>query len=147
MIPSVLPAASFKIRSLLNSHKLTAIQILLFENKNFLKIIHGRVFCNKSLWLSNLENVLQRNLRTGGAFLEYLEVQILKISPLCKNHGAAFVGSMYVLVCRKILWIRHCICLQYHCHRILFILSWIWPSVYFIDMISPLVCFLPWCKI
>ena len=33
------------------------------------------------------------------AFLEHLEAQILKNFPLGANHGDAFVGSMYVLVC------------------------------------------------
>ena len=41
------------------------------------------------------------------AFLEHLEVQILKTSPLSANHGGGFVGSMYVPVCPKRLWIHH----------------------------------------
>ena len=69
---------------------------------NFLKIIHEVVFRNVNL--SNLENALQRNLRTedrGKAFLEHLEAQMFKIFRLSANHGDTFVGSMYVPVCPK----------------------------------------------
>ena len=44
---------------------------------NFLKIIHERVFRNENL--SNLENILQKNVRTDRV-REYLEAQVLKIS-------------------------------------------------------------------
>ena len=64
MIFSVLLAAFFKLRLLRSSHKFTATQFLFFicfEHTNFLQIIHKkRVFRYESL--SNLENVLQRNL-------------------------------------------------------------------------------------
>ena len=63
MIPSVLFAASFKLRSLRSSHKLIAIQIFLFEYMNFLNIIHEEDFFVKK----SLENVLQRNLGTERA--------------------------------------------------------------------------------
>ena len=64
------------------------------------------MFCNVNL--SNLKNVLQRNLRTftarqcifgasGGAnFLAQ------------RKSGGTLVDSMYVPVCPKKLWIRHC---------------------------------------
>ena len=51
--------------------------------------------------LSNLENVLQENLRAGrvaSAFLEDLEAQILKSFPLSAIHGGAFESSMYVIL-------------------------------------------------
>ena len=64
MIPSVLLAASFKLRSLCSSHKLIAIRIF-HLNMNILKIILENVFCNETL--SNLENFLQRNLTTERA--------------------------------------------------------------------------------
>ena len=54
--------------------------------------------------LSNLKNVLQRNLRTdrpGSAFLEDHEAQVLKNFLLSGNHGGVFVGSMYILVFPK----------------------------------------------
>ena len=63
MIPSVLLAASFKLGSFYSSHKLTAIQIFYLNILIFLKNhAQKKVFRNESL--SNLENVLQRNLRT-----------------------------------------------------------------------------------
>ena len=101
MIPSLLLAASFKLRSLCSSHDLIATNFL-FDYLDCQKIIHENVFYNVSL--GNLENVLQKNLRkaeSGNAFLEYLEAQILKIYLLGANHGNATVGSMFVLVCPK----------------------------------------------
>ena len=78
MIPSAPLVASFKLRSLQGSHNLLAIQT--FYLNIFFKIIHKKVFRNVSL--SNLENVIQRNLRTNRAkvcILEYLETEISKI--------------------------------------------------------------------
>ena len=52
----------------------------------------------------------QRNLRTGRArehIFVHLEAQILKIQLLGPNHGGTFVGSMYLLVSPKNLWICH----------------------------------------
>ena len=43
----------------------------------------------------------------GSAFLEHLEAQILKIFLFSANHAGAFVGSIYVHVCPKKLWIHH----------------------------------------
>ena len=62
VIPSVLLVASFQLRSLSSSHKLIAIHIfylniLIFEN-------YPRTV-SRNVKLSNLENVLQRNLRTS----------------------------------------------------------------------------------
>ena len=54
--------------------------------------------------LSNMENVLQGNLRTetGSAFLAHLGAQILKNIPLGASHGEfVFVGWIYVQVCPK----------------------------------------------
>ena len=57
------------------------------------------IFCDVNL--SNLENVLQRNLRADsqGVHLREstnMETKILKNSPLGTNHDGAFVGLMYV---------------------------------------------------
>ena len=60
--------------------------------------------------LSNLENVLQRNLRADRArecIFRVFGGTILKVYPLDGNHGGAFVNSIYVPVCPKKLWIRH----------------------------------------
>ena len=60
--------------------------------------------------LSNLENVLLRNLRADRAWeciLEYLHAQILKIYPFYANHVGTFVGSMCVWACPKTLWIHY----------------------------------------
>ena len=57
-----------------------------------------RVFRNVSL--SNLENVLQRNLRTDRASKCIFRVsggtQILEIYPFGSNHGGTLMGSMFV---------------------------------------------------
>ena len=42
------------------------------------------------------------------AVLEHLQAIILKRFSLCANHGVALVDSMYVPVCPKTPWIRHC---------------------------------------
>ena len=59
---------------------------------------------------SNLENVLQRNLRADRSWERNFRAfgdAILKLYPLGGNHGVAFVNSIYVPVCPKELWIRH----------------------------------------
>ena len=42
-----------------------------------------------------------KNRQPGSAFLEYLEAEILKISPHVVNHVGVFVGSVCVLACPK----------------------------------------------
>ena len=81
---------------------------------NLLKIILEKEFFY-NVNLSNLENVLQRNIRTepGGTVLEYLGAQILKISFFREiswftNHGGTLVGSMCIPVCPKKPWICYC---------------------------------------
>ena len=63
----------------------------------------------RNVKLSNLENVLQRNLRTDRAreciFRTSGGAQILKTYPVDVNHGGVVVGSMYVMVCPKRLCI------------------------------------------
>ena len=44
----------------------------------------------------------------GSAFLEHREAHILKNFLLGTNHGSTFMGSLYVPVCPKKLWLRHC---------------------------------------
>ena len=110
------------LRSLCSSHKFVALQFFLFLFPfylltmwiyEFLKNYPRRgVFCNINLKYSNLENHLERHLRTdrtGECILEHLEAQIWKIFSLSDNHGGAFVGLMYVPICPKKLWMRHCI--------------------------------------
>ena len=55
------------------------------------------VFCNVNL--SNLGNLLQRNVRTGRSIWR----QILQVFSLCTNHGCTFVSSLslYLPVCPK----------------------------------------------
>ena len=62
---SVLIAAPFKFRSLCSSHKLIAIQILIWIYEFFENFPQKRVFCNENL--SNLKNVLHRNWKTNRA--------------------------------------------------------------------------------
>ena len=53
-------------------------------------------FCNVSL--SDLENVLQEiqeQKEPGSAFLEHLEAEILKISPLNVNLGGYVIDNAY----------------------------------------------------
>ena len=67
-----------------------------------------RVFSDVNF--SNLEKLLQRiyeQTEPGNAFSEHLEAEILKMFPLATNHGGAFKGSMYMLVCSKKFWIHH----------------------------------------
>ena len=104
MIPSVLLAASFQLRSLCSSHKFIAIQNLLMNISkifNSLKIIHEEE--------NNLENNWQRNLKTDRAMECIFWAsggKILRIFVLCANHGDdAFGSSRYVPVCQKIFWI------------------------------------------
>ena len=64
----------------------------------------------RNINLSNLENVLQRNLRADGArecVFTAIGGTILKIYLLGGNHGGAFVDSIYVPVCPKKFGIRH----------------------------------------
>ena len=99
VIPSALFAAPFKLRSFCSSHKLIAIQNF-YLNEFFKNHPRKRLFRNESL--CNLENVLQRNLRTDRA-REY----IFRVSgginfenfSLSANHGGAFMGSLCVPVC------------------------------------------------
>ena len=67
----------------------------------------GRVFHNVNL--SNLENVLQKNLRTDRArefiFRVFGDKNFEKY-PLGTNHCGAFLRSMSVLICPKKIWIR-----------------------------------------
>ena len=75
----------------------------------FFKYPQKRVFHNVTL--SNLENVLQRNLRTDRAtdcIFWVFGGRNFEISPLVTNLGCVFVDSMCVLVCPKKLWIQHC---------------------------------------
>ena len=65
VIPSVLLAASLKLRSLRSPHKFIAIQMFYWNYEILKNHPRKRVFRNKSL--DNLENVLQRNLRTDRA--------------------------------------------------------------------------------
>ena len=61
--------------------------------------------------LSNLENVLQKNLITDRArecIFRAFGDTILKMYLLGTLHGGAFMVLMYALVCPKKLWIRHC---------------------------------------
>ena len=58
--------------------------------------------------LSNLENVLQRNLRTDRARQCIFRASgDAKFLPQYKP-GGTLVDSIYVPVCPKNLWIRHC---------------------------------------
>ena len=63
MTPSKLLAVSFELRSLRSSHKFIAI--LVCTDEFFKNYPPKRIFRNESI--SNLENVLQRNLRTDTA--------------------------------------------------------------------------------
>ena len=82
----------------------------LFEYMNFLKIIHKkRLFCNESL--SNLEDVLQRNLKTDRARECIFRVprgtsfhKFLCLVPTMVAHS--WVRCVYHLA-KKNLWIRH----------------------------------------
>ena len=53
------------------------------------------------IWEMFYKEILKQ-IGPGSAFLEHLEVQILKNSPLDANYGGAFV---YVPVCPKKIWI------------------------------------------
>ena len=60
------------------------------------------MFCNINL--SNLENVLQKNLRANRALeciFRTFGGTVLKVYPLGGNHGGAFVNSIYVPVYTK----------------------------------------------
>ena len=64
----------------------------------------------RNINLSNLEYVLQRNLRADRArecVFTAIGGTILKIYLLGGNHGGAFVDSIYVPVCPKKFGIRH----------------------------------------
>ena len=119
VIPSVLLAASFQIALQLSqvySHTnlKTTCMYEFFKN-------HPRRGVFRNVNLSNLENVLQRNLRTeraGSAFLEHLEAQIWKVFLLSANLGGSFVSSIYVSLCPKKLWIR-----QWPCKLLITIVS------------------------
>ena len=96
-----------------NSHKFTAIQICYLNTIQIHEFLKNHLwkgmFCNVKL--SNLTNVLQSCLRTGSpreCIFRVSGEQILKTFPLSNNYGGTFVGSMYVPVCQKKLWIRHC---------------------------------------
>ena len=74
----------------------------IFFNIYFFK--KSSISCNVNL--SNLENVLQKNPKTGRArewifILEYLNAQILKKYQLNTNHCGALMGSVYDSVCPK----------------------------------------------
>ena len=58
--------------------------------------------------LSNLENVLQRNLRTDSA--RECIFRASRGANFLAHHKSdcTLVGSMYVPVCPKKLWIHHC---------------------------------------
>ena len=71
--------------------------------KNYPQI---KAFCNVNL--SNLENVLQRNLRTDRAW-ECIFRGSGGANFLAQHKpGGTLVGSMYVLLCPRKLWISHC---------------------------------------
>ena len=64
----------------------------------------------RNINLSDLENILQRNLRADRArkwIFRAFGGTVLKIFLLCANHDGAFAGSMYVPVCPEKLWIHH----------------------------------------
>ena len=59
--------------------------------------------------LSNLENVLERNLRADRIWeciFRAFGDTILKMCTLGGNHDGAFVDAIHVPVCLKNLWIR-----------------------------------------
>ena len=99
MISSALLAGSFKFRLLCSSHNRIGTQIFHFFFKKHPQKI---VFYNVSL--SNLKNVLQRNLgksRTSECIFRVSGAQILKIYLLSGNHGCAVVSSICLLVFPK----------------------------------------------
>ena len=114
MIPSVLIAVSFQFRSLRSSHKFIAIKIfylsiwVLFFFVLFL-------FGNVTEVIKNFLRRIYEQTGPGSAFVEHLEAQILKMYPLDANHGGAFVDSIYVPVCQKKSWTRHC--MLFLCHK------------------------------
>ena len=60
------------------------------------------MFCNVNL--SSFENVLQKDIRTGRVRLcSFRASEGTDFENFCLpvNHGAAIMGSMYVLVCQK----------------------------------------------
>ena len=58
--------------------------------------------------LSNLENVLQRNLRTDRSWECIFRASGGANFLAQHKAGGTLVGLMYVLVCPKKLWIHHC---------------------------------------
>ena len=106
MIPSVLLAAYFQPGLLWWSHNFIAFQIS-FEFLNFETSSSSKSVSLYKLWEMFYKEILEQ---TGpeSAVLEHLQAIILKRFSLCANHGVALVDSMYVPVCPKISWIRHC---------------------------------------
>ena len=111
VIPPVLLAASSQIVSeLLQVYSYTNLLFEYHTNIWIFKKSRKGMFCNKKL--SDLANFLQSCLRTesaGECIFRASGEQILKTFPLSNNYGGTFVGSMYVPVCPKKFWIRHCL--------------------------------------
>ena len=90
-----------------------------------------RVFYNVNL--SNLENLLLKNLKQTGsrsAFLGYLETHFESFLP-DTNHGGAFTGSLslYVPLCPQKVWMCHCVHIMYLIYTCNYLIAkWWWLS-------------------